>query len=401
MLSQKAVKRVAAVIAAILVGTMLFSLLAGGLASAGAATVSQLRQQLTDIENQQKKIKEEIAALNKQVEVVSEKKAKLEEQMILTEDEITAVESIIDELANEIKVTEQELIEAQIRLADMQQTFEKRIRNMYEQDDTSYLDVVLGSDSFSTMIQYMEYVSRIMDYDKKLLESYEAAKEAVAAAKAKLESDKAEQENYKGTLEVKYDELEDQRAEQQALQNELENNIELKQSESEKMESEKASITADIAELSRKAAEAAAAAKRNGTTSSSGVPYSGSFSWPLPSRGTLTSAYGWRNLWGKQNFHSGTDIAIAGGTTIMAAAPGTVVKSGMYSSYGNYVVVDHGGGVMTGYAHMSRRSVTVGQQVSTGQKLGEVGSTGNSSGNHLHFQVFINGSTTDPMKYFN
>ena len=141
-------------------------------------------------------------------------------------------------------------------------------------------------------------------------------------------------------------------------------------------------------------------AAQNGTKSSSGVPYSGTFSWPLPSRGTLTSPYGWRNLWGKQNFHSGTDIAIAGGTTIKAAAPGTVVKSGMYNSYGNYVVVDHGGGVMTGYAHMSRRSVSVGQQVSTGQKLGEVGSTGNSSGNHLHFQVFINGSTTDPMQYF-
>ena len=108
------------------------------------------------------------------------------------------------------------------------------------------------------------------------------------------------------------------------------------------MEAEKSSINAEIAEISRKAAEAARKAAQNGTKSSSGVPYSGTFSWPLPSRGTLTSPYGWRNLWGKQNFHSGTDIAIAGGTTIKAAAPGTVVKSGMYNSYGNYVVVDHG-----------------------------------------------------------
>ncbi len=399
MLSQKAVKRIAALIAAVLVGTMLFSMLAGGLATAGAATSAELKQQLSDIESQQKKIKEDIAELNQQVDVVSEKKAKLEEQMTLTEDEITAVEGIIDELEDEIAVTEQELIEAQIRLADMKKTFEKHVRNMYEQGDTSYLDVVLGADSFSTMIQYMEYVSRIMDYDKQLLESYEAAKEAVAAAKAKLESDKAEQEEYKGTLEVKYSELDDQRAEQQKLQEQLENDIELKQKESAKMESEKASINAEIAELSRKAAAAAAAARASGSSGGS-VPYSGTFTWPLPSRGTLTSAYGWRNLWGKQNFHSGTDIAMPLGTTIMAAAPGTVVKSGMYSSYGNYVVVDHGGGVMTGYAHMSRRSVSVGQKVAQGAKLGEVGSTGNSSGNHLHFQVFINGSTTDPMKYF-
>lgn len=400
MLSQKAVKRVAALIAAVLVGSMLFSMLAGGFATAGAATTAELRQQLNNIDTQQKKIKAEIAELNKQVDVVSEKKAKLEEQMVLTEDEISAVEDIIEELEGEIQTTQQELIAAQIRLDEMQETFEKRIRNMYEQSDTSYLDVVLGSDSFSTMIEYMEYVSRIMDYDKKLLEEYEAAKEVVAAAKAKLEADKAEQEDYKGTLEVKYDELDDQRAEQQKLQEELENNIELKEKESKKMESEKASINAEIAELSRKAAEAARKAAASGTKSSSGVPYSGKFSWPLPSSGTLTSPYGWRNLWGSRNFHSGTDIAMPKGTTIMAAAPGTVVKSGMYNSYGNYVVVDHGGGVMTGYAHMSRRSVSVGQTVSTGQKLGEVGSTGNSSGNHLHFQVFINGSTTDPMKYF-
>lgn len=84
----------------------------------------------------------------------------------------------------------------------------------------------------------------------------------------------------------------------------------------------------------------------------------------------------------------------------MATAAGTVVKSGMYSTYGNYVVVDHGGGVMSGYAQMSRRSVSVGDKVSQGQKLGEVGSTGNATGNHLHFQIFINGSATDPMQYF-
>ena len=400
MLSQKAVKRVAALIAAVLVGSMLFSILAGGFATAGAATTSELRQQINSIAEQQKKIKAEIAELNKQKEVVSEKKAKLEEQMVLTEDEISAVEDIIEELEGEIQTTQQELIAAQIRLDEMQETFEKRIRNMYEQSDTSYLDVVLGSDSFSTMIEYMEYVSRIMDYDKKLLEEYEAAKETVAAAKAKLEADKTEQEDYKGTLEVKYEELDEQRAEQQKIQEELESNIELNEKESKKMESEKAALTEELNEMSRKAAEEAARAKKNGTVSSSGVPYSGSFSWPLPSRGTLTSPYGWRNLWGSKNFHSGTDIAMPKGTTIMAAAPGTVVKSGMYNSYGNYVVVDHGGGVMTGYAHMSRRSVSVGQTVSTGQKLGEVGSTGNSSGNHLHFQVFINGSTTDPMKYF-
>ena len=320
--------------------------------------------------------------------------------MVLTEDEITAVQGIIEELEGEIKTTQQQLVEAQIKLDDMQDTFEKRIRNMYEQGDTSYLDVVLGSDSFSTMIEYMEYVSRIMDYDKKLLEEYEAAKNAVAAAKAKLELDKAEQEDYKGTLEVKYDELDDQRAEQEKLQKQLEEDVELKERESKKMESEKAAINSEIAELSRKAKAAYEDSLKSGLKSSSGVPYSGNFSWLLPSRGTLTSAYGWRNLWGSRNFHSGTDIAMPTGTTIMAAAPGTIVKSGMYNSYGNYVVVDHGGGVMTGYAHMSRRSVSVGQSVSAGQKLGEVGSTGNSSGPHLHFQVFINGSTTDPMKYF-
>lgn len=397
MLSQKTVKRIAVVIAIVMIGSLVLSAIGSGLSifgSAGAATTSELKQKLSEIEAKQKQVKSEIAELNKQVEAVSEKKAKLDEQMEITEDEIDTVEKIIKGLEQDIETTQQELDEAQLQLDNMQVTFEKRIRSMYEQGDTTYLDVVLGSNSFGEMIERMEIVSQVMEYDRNLIAKYTETKETIAAAKAKLEEDKADQEDAKGQLEDAYDALEEQRNEQQRLQDQLENDIELKERDSKRMESEKSSINAEIAEISRR--EAAAAASGSG-----GVPYSGSYVWPLPSRGTITSPYGWRNLWGSKNFHSGTDIAMPKGTTIKATAAGTVVKSGMYASYGNYVVVDHGGGVMSGYAHMSRRSVSVGDKVSQGQKLGEVGSTGNSSGNHLHFQIFINGSTTDPMQYFN
>ena len=153
-------------------------------------------------------------------------------------------------------------------------------------------------------------------------------------------------------------------------------------------------INDEIAALSRQ--ETAASGGGGGKV------YSGSLVWPCPSYSRISSQYGYRThpISGTRKLHKGLDIAASSGNPVIAAASGTVVKSYFSSSYGNYVVISHGGGLMTAYAHMTRRLVSAGQTVTAGQQVGTVGSTGNSTGPHLHFEVYVGGSTTNPMNYF-
>ena len=284
-------------------------------------------------------------------------------------------------------------------LDDKQELFETRIRVMYENGDTTYMEVLLSSENFSDMLSHMEIVSQIMDYDKKVVEEYKALKLSIEQQKASLESDRKEQQDYADDLKVAYQEIEAQKKEYKALKAKVDSNIELKKAEAERMLREQEQINDEIAELSRK--EAAAASSSGG--GGGGKVYSGSMTWPCPSYNRISSPYGYRThpISGTRKLHKGLDISASSGNPVIAAASGTVVKSYFSSSYGNYVVISHGGGVMTAYAHMTRRLVSAGQRVAAGQQVGTVGSTGNSTGPHLHFEVYVGGSTVNPMNYFN
>ena len=277
------------------------------------------------------------------------------------------------------------------------------------------------------MLTRMEDVSAVMENDKKIVADYKAAKKKLEDAKAALEQDKQDQEEYKASLESKYADLKGQRTKVQKLTDQLESNQAQKEKEAIALEDEMGAISAEIEEMSRreaeeakrkeeearKQAEAAAAAKKSSNSNSGSSGSSGSSTktksrvstsglvWPAPS-GSAGSGYGWRihPISGTRKFHKGTDIPAPSGSPVLAAASGTVVQSYFSSSYGNYIVVSHGGGLMTAYAHMSSRGVSVGANVSAGQQIGKVGSTGNSTGPHLHFEVYVNGSTTNPMSYF-
>lgn len=418
MMRNKTAKIIAGAVALLLAVLMIFSALASGLSYAGAAGgISSLKQQLSSIESQKAAVKREIAALGDKIDAASERKAALDKQMELTQDEIDTTKALIRSLKEQIGIKSDELDEAERALDEKTELFETRVRVMYENGDISYLDVLLSSDSFSDMLSNLEIVSQIMDYDQKVVRDYTAAKKEIEVKKASLESDKKDEETYQDSLESKYSALDEQKSEQQAIIAELNANMDAKKAQAEKMEAEQESINSEIERLSREAAERAAAEaaarkqqqQQSGSSSSqdSGVviPTSGTFVWPLPDYGTgrISSPYGYRThpITGKRTLHAGIDVGVPCGATIVAAASGTVVRSYMSSSYGNYTVIDHGGGVMTAYAHQSKRLVSAGEHVSAGQKIGLVGSTGNSTGNHLHFEVYVNGSTVDPMRYFN
>ncbi len=366
--------------------------------SYGVSSISSLKSQLSDIEQKKKDLETEMESIEDDISNAMEKKEAIDGQIANTQAEIETTEAIIEEYDGQIAQKEVELTQAIADLDAQNELFAKRVRAMYENGETTYLDVLLSSEDFSEMLSNLEIISQIMEYDTNLVDKLTGMKEDVEAKKASLEADRADQVTYKESLDGKKAELDRQKEQSQAIIDELNSDLDLKKSEVEKLEAEKDDIAAEVQKLSQ-----ASASKGGSSYDASGASYvSSQFVWPAPGYTRITSPFGMRThpVTGVYKLHTGTDVGAPSGATVQAAASGTVVKSCYTSAYGNYVVIDHGSGVMTAYAHMTARNVSVGDSVSAGQKVGSVGSTGYATGPHLHFEVIINGSFVNPMNYF-
>ena len=415
MMKKKTVRLISCIIAGILVAAMVFSMIASGLVYAGAVSSKELKSKLSDLEDQKASVKAELDSLAGQVNEVEKTRAALQKEIKLTKEEITTVTAYIDRLQDQIDVKTTELDAAIKALDSKKERFSETVRTTYEQGETSYLEVLLNASNFSDLLSRLEIVSAIMDDNKKIVAEYTAAKEDIQQKRDDLQQTQDEQVQYQENLKYKAEELKSSEEQQKALQKSLESYQKEQKAEYERITSEMDTVSNQIAEQSRKeaaaAAAAAAAAKKKGgssssstttTTSSGATRYSGTFTWPLPGYTVASSRYGWRvhPIYGTRNFHKGEDSPAPTGAAIVAAASGTVTTAGWVSGYGNYTVINHGGGVMTAYGHQSAIYVSVGQTVSAGQTIGAVGSTGNSTGPHLHFEVYVNGATQSPMSYF-
>lgn len=426
MMKKKTIRLISCIIAAVLVITMLLSLLPLGFITAGATEKDDLKNKLASLQDEKASVKQEIADLTKQASDVEATRQALLQEIDLTREEIETVKNYIDQLQQQIDVKTQELSVAEGKLEVKEQLFADRMREMYEQGDTTYLDILLNSSSISNMLSRIDIITQIMDYDKRIVEEYTAAKEDIEKKRDELQTAQNEQKNYQENLNYKEKELVANEAQQTALQKSIEEYKQEQEAEYDRIAQDMQSVSDQIAEISRREAEEAArkaaeeaarkaaeeaarknAANNSSSSSSSGsysVPsqFSGSFTWPVPGYTSTSSAYGWRihPIYGTRKFHAGEDIPANSGAPILAAASGTVTTAGWVSGYGNYTVISHGGGVMTAYGHQSSIQVSVGQSVSAGQQIGLVGSTGNSTGPHLHFEVYVNGATQNPMNYF-
>mgnify|MGYP005766969889 FL=1 len=415
MLSKKAVRIVSVVIAIALLITMVAGGIISIMSTASAASVSELKDQLSSIESQKKELQSVLDNLQGEIENTTEKITVLTDQIKVTKSDIQKTEEIIESYDDQIADKEVEIEEAQVKLDEQTELFETRMRVMYENgNDIGYLDVILGSKSFSDMLSRLEIVSEIMQSDKKIVNDFKQAKADLEDAKQALVDSQNEQKAYKESLEQKNETLESQRDELETTKSKLEGDADKADAEKAALEAEKQAIRDEIAEISRKSAEEAAkkaqqqqqsnSSSNNSSGGGSSVPSgSGTISvWPAPSYSRISSGFGYRGAptAGASTYHKGVDLAGPSNSAIVAAGSGTVVKSYYSSSYGNYVAIDHGGGIVTGYAHMNSRLVSVGQTVSAGQQIGKLGSTGISTGPHLHFEVFVNGSAVNPMNYF-
>ena len=391
MLKQKTIRLISCVIAGILVIALLSSMIVSSLVYAGAAEdADELQDKLSSLEDEKAAVKERIAELTKQADDVEATRAALQSEIDLTKEEIATVEAYIERLQQQIDVKTTELEAAEEALEQKEEEFALTVRTTYEQGDSSYLQVLLNSTSFSDLLSRMEIITAIMEDNKKTVAEYTAAKEDIEQKKEELQATQDSQKEYQENLSYKVDELAASEAEQAALAESIEAYKAESEAEYDRISSEMQEVSSQIAALSAQSA------------ASGGVPYSGTFVWPTPSCTTTSSAYGYRvhPIYGTVKFHAGEDIPASYGAEILAAASGTVTTAGWVSGYGNYTVIDHGGGTMTAFGHQSSIIVSVGQYVEQGQVIGYVGSTGNSTGPHLHFEVYQNGSTVDPKSFF-
>lgn len=395
MMKKKTVRLISCVIAGVLVLAMLVSMLASGIMYAAAADEGEdadsLQSKLDSLEEEKSAVQERIAELTAQANDVQATRDALQQEIDLTKEEIATVEAYIERLQEQIDVKTTELEAAEVALEEKEEQFAQTVRTTYEQGEISYLEVLLNSSSFSDLLTRLEIVSAIMEDNQKTVDEYTAAKEDIEQKRDDLQDTQDEQKNYQESLNYKVDDLAASEAEQAALQESLEAYKAESEAEYDRISGEMQDVSNQIAELSRQAAA-------NGS-----VPMGdGTLIWPTPSCTTTNSAYGYRvhPIYGTVKFHAGEDIPAGYGAEILAAASGTVVTAGWVSGYGNYTVIDHGGGLMTAYGHQSSFAVSVGDVVTQGQVIGYVGSTGNSTGPHLHFEVYVNGATVDPKSYF-
>ncbi len=367
-------------------------------------SIKKKEEEISKAKEEKKALQSGLTDVKKLKQDLENSKSNLADYVAELDGDLVAIQTKISELKTQITNKEAEIAEKQTELEEavavqeaQYEAMKTRIKFMYEKGDTLYLELIFSSGSFGEMLNKADYIEMLSGYDRKKLDEYVTHTEYVTLCKEGLEEEK-------GVLEAAKDVVE----EEEAALNEL---IAVKEQEiyqvsldiSNKEEAIKA-YEADIAAQTEtiQALEAAVAEERKKLAAEQGRKYDGGvFAWPAPSYTRISDEYGPRihPILGVQQFHNGLDMAAPGGTPILAAYDGTVVASAYSSSMGNYVMIDHGDSLYTIYMHASALYVSKGQEVSRGDKIAAVGTTGRSTGNHLHFSVRLNGSYVNPWSY--
>lgn len=330
--------------------------------TSGVAFAAQSKSELQD----------ELSDVNKEKEDVSNEMAQVEKDIKELQSKVDSLSSQISEASSEIKETEEKIEKKEKEMEEREDNLYARLRVMYKNGSIGFVDVLLGSGSISEFVSNLELIQKIYKNDMNVLKVLEEEYEELKDIKAELKEKKAALAQQQTELTAQKSELDEKRSQ-------------LKKEE-EALKAEADQLTQEILSMI--------------DTSSKYV--GGTFVWPCPSSTYITSSFGNRlhPILKSWIYHTGVDIGASSGKNILAAASGTVIMAGWYGGYGNCVMIDHGGGIVTLYGHASALNVSKGQTVSQGQVIAYVGSTGRSTGPHLHFEVRVNGEYVNPMSYF-
>lgn len=354
-----------------------------------AEDLNELKSKSEEIQNQIDEAKQEMEEVQEELSKNLQELQELDEKIQTMESELNELNTEIENLNAEISEKQKSLEEAEEKYNVQKQLLEERLIILYEAGVVQYLDVLFNSSSMSEFISNYYLITEIISYDTELLESVENQKNDIETSKALLDKQKEQlvikSQNQQKTAKV------------------LSNTKVVRESFISKLSEEEKEIQSKIDEYNKSFAEVEAEiALLAQQDLNIGEDYVGGvMAWPVPGYTRITSKYGMRThpITGVYKLHSGVDIGAPMGANFIAATTGVVSKAGYNSAYGNMVIINHGGGVQTLYAHGSEILVEVGQLVSKGDVILKVGSTGYSTGAHAHFEVRINGSTVDPLPY--
>lgn len=385
---RRIVSAVAILLAVLMVGSVLLSALP--VFAITKSEVDALKSKVAEATAKKKELKNQLSSISGDISALEKQISLLDNQIEAQEDELAAQEELLVQLQVHIEEKTIELADSEAEQAAQYERMKERVRYMAENGSTSYLSILLASDSFADFLNRWEIVQQISVRDEKLFEELKSIRDKVATEKTELEAAQADAQATKAEMDANMAELETQRQAKVAAQ--------------KKAEDQKASVNKAYAEMIEKEEDLMEDYKKAAAQLAAQTTYvGGKFMWPLPAaNNVITCKYGYRThpVTGKYKLHTGIDLRASTGTKVYAANGGTVTTSGYSSAWGNYIIINHGGGYTTLYAHLSRRNVSKGAKVKQGDVIGLSGNTGYSTGPHLHFEINKNGSSYDPLTEF-
>lgn len=354
---------------------------------ASGETVEELKKQQEKIQREIEQTKKEIENMQKETKNLDNQIKELDLRVSSAASELTSVENELQILNSEIDNTMESLKEAEQNIEDRTETFNQRVRVMYKNGNAGYLEVLLSSANIKDFLSRQEMIQSIADYDKELIRYMKEQRDIIEEKKVTLEAQRASVEVTKSKLEDRKRNLERASRDKELLMADIALDIKAFEKEYDKLNDFAKEIESKIVKLQ----------KNTG-------PYSGGkMAWPVPGHSRISSPYGYRihPIFKVKKLHTGIDIPAPTGTSITAAAAGTVIYSDWLGGYGKVIMIDHGGGIATLYAHNSSLVASEGQTVKRGDTISKAGSTGNSTGPHLHFEVRKDGAYVDPLPWLN
>lgn len=385
-------RTIAAAVAVLLAILMIGGLLASALQvfAITKGEVDALKNKVNAAASRKKELKTELANLANDLSALEKQIALLDGQIEAQEDEIAAQEELLTQLNQLVEEKTLELQQSQQEEADQYALMRSQLRYMVENGSGSYLAILLASDSFSDFLNRYEIIKQISLRSEKIFEDLKDICDRVAVEKAELEQTRQEAEDTKAQMEANQAELERQR--------------EAKVQQLASLQSAQADVQKAYADMIEKEDQLMEEYKKAAAQLAAQNTYvGGDFMWPLPAtNNVVTDPYGYRNhpVTGVYKLHTGNDLRASTGTKVYATNGGTVTTSGYSSAWGNYIIINHGGGYTSLYAHLSRRLVAKGDTVKQGAQIGLSGNTGYSTAPHLHFEMAKDGKTFDAVKQY-
>lgn len=405
-------KRTQRIIVIVLAAALLLTVLVPALSLLGHATVTKgdiqnIKDELADIKDQKKDAEARLAAIRNDLSKAKEQMELIQGQVVLTESQINASQQLLDQYDGDIAAKEADIADLEVQEQEQLEEFYRQTRWLEETGSVSYLSILFQASSFSELLEYATLITDIMEYSNRIIDRLENTQREIAAARDEVQASRDDQAAAQAELEEQKQELEAKRAEQDKLLKQIAASESEAAEEAKKLAESEALINKQLKEAERKYAQQLAELERQQQQNNNNVNMtSGNWYWPLPGRYHLSSLFGNRPdpFTGRRDNHTGTDVPAPGGTPIYAAQDGivTTVNTNQYaSSYGFYCIISHGGGYATLYAHQCQvPAVSEGQTVKKGQVIGYVGTTGRSTGNHLHYELRVNGVRGDVIKLY-